>query len=408
MPPADPRAPIAVDTVRWIDRWIGVPICWVLTIVRRLGVFAGRGDERPRRALFVELAEMGTTVLAYPAIARFRQRYPDSELHFLIFRHIDESIRVLDLIPDANVWTIDVSSVWSLTRDTFRFMTRARRARIDTVINLEAVARFSMILTFLAGARRRVGFHTFGQPGSYTGDLLTHRVRYNPHIHTWQALVALVETLDEPLSDVPMAKFPAPSGPALPVLTTDASARERIAGLFGPQRALAGQRLIVINPNASRQIPVRRWPLDRYAELVRRLASEPRFVCVLIGSPPERDDAEYIVSRAGTERVVDLSGRTSLRELIDLLNMAELLVTNDSGPAHFAAVTSVKTLVFFGPETPVLYGPLTSRAEVLYANYACSPCVTPYNQRRSPCNDNKCLQHFSVDDVLAIVNRMLT
>ena len=69
-------------------------------------------------------------------------------------------------------------------------MADARRYRIDTAINLEAFARFSTILTFLSGARTRVGFHAFTQPGLYTGDLLTHRVIYNPHVHTWQSIMA--------------------------------------------------------------------------------------------------------------------------------------------------------------------------------------------------------------------------
>jgi ADP-heptose:LPS heptosyltransferase len=78
-------------------------------------------------------------------------------------------------------------------------------------------------------------------------------------------------------------------------------------------------------------------------------------------------------------------------------------VTNDSGPAHFAALTDVHVIVFFGPETPELYRPLTDRCTVMYSNYACSPCVSAYNQRRSVCTNNRCLTTISVDTVHAAV-----
>ncbi len=126
--------------------------------------------------LFIELAEMGTTVLACPAVHRLRTAHPDCQVFFLLFKQIEDSVKVLKIVPDAHVLTIDPSSLGSLIRDTVSFMSTARRLGIDTVINLEAFTRFSAILAYLSGASTSVGFHRFTQEGLYTGDLLTHKV----------------------------------------------------------------------------------------------------------------------------------------------------------------------------------------------------------------------------------------
>ena len=78
--------------------------------------------------------------------------------------------------------------------------------------------------------------------------------------------------------------------------------------------ALPGKRLIAINPNASKLISIRKWPLDRYAQLVARLLEDPRNVCAITGLASEREDARFILDRVKSDRLVDLTGKTSLRE----------------------------------------------------------------------------------------------
>jgi ADP-heptose:LPS heptosyltransferase len=400
--------------MRRIDYWLGIPICFGLTAISRVAavLFPPRRTEPlpPENVLFIELAEMGSTVLACPAIHRLRASYPDCRVFFLLFKHIDESVKVLDVIPPQHVLTIDVSSGWTILRDTMRFMMTARRERIDTVVNLEMFTRFSTILTYLSGAPRRAGFHAFTQEGLYTGDLFTHRVIYNPHLHTWQSLVTLVKALEVPPAELPLGKFPAPGAHecVVPRIASDEAACRRMRELLeGEAPALRGKRLVVVNPNASKLISIRKWPVDRYAELVTRLLGDPRNACVITGLASDSEDAGVILNQVQSDRLVDLTGKTSLRQLIDLYNVADLLVTNDSGPAHFAALTEIDVVVFFGPETPELYRPLTERCTVIYSHYACSPCVSAFNQRRSVCTNNRCLTHIGVETVHATIAAIL-
>ena len=410
-----------VDSMRRIDRWCGVPMCFALTLWRRLTTSAQEHDPAsPRQVLFIQTAEMGSLVLALPAVRHARDAFPGSAVHVLVFSHLAEAVSAIGLVEPERVITIDPSSLWTIARDTMRFMRESRRRGIDTVVNLEMFARFGAILSDLSGATRRAGFHAYGQAGLYCGDLLTHRVIYNPHVHTAEALLTIARSLGEPVTDRPMGKLPLEgrqgSGGRFNVsvgpVTTDADTRRRtIERLIAEKPAVAGKRLVVVNPNASQLIPIRRWPIEAYSELVGALLGDPGVACVLTGTAAEESDARFIVSRVESDRLVNLAGKTTIRELLDLYNVADLLVTNDSGPAQLAALTRIHILVFFGPETPALYQPLAEpeRCTVMYAHYACSPCVSAFNQRTTVCDDNQCLKTIDVETVhraaLAILER---
>ena len=162
--------------------------------------------------------------------------------------------------------------------------------------------------------------------------------------------------------------------------------------------------LVIVNPNSSALFPLRRWPLERFAELSKRLLDARADIRIVVtGTRSEAPDAQRIVEHVRSSRCVALAGETTFPELLALYAMASVMVTNDSGPAHFASMLDLPTVVLFGPETPQLYAPLGRSAQVLYARFACSPCVSVYNQKRSPCNRSLCLEAIPVGQVLEAV-----
>jgi ADP-heptose:LPS heptosyltransferase len=402
------------DTLRKIDRWVGIPICFFLTIIYKLQKLVGFEDpwfeQKPKNILFVELAEMGSTVLAYPAMRRAKTIYPDANLYFLVFHEIRASMDLIDLVPQENVFTIDHSSIYTVARDSLKFIRLSRRRAIDTTINLEMFSRFGMILSYLSGARKRVGFYRFHQEGLYVGDILTHRVSYNPHIHTAYSYLCLVEALNAPKNQIPMVKTPV-GKEKLDVAKwrSPQNAIDRIWKILKSENPNIDQRkkLIIVNPNASKLISIRKWPLENYAGLVKNLLQDEHVFVVLTGTTSEKAEADYICNQVQDPRVLNLAGKTTLTDLVDLFNLGSLLVTNDSGPAHFASLTDIHIVVFFGPETPKLYKPLSERCTVIYTNFACSPCVSSFNQKSSPCNDNLCLQSIGIEQVYRTVREIL-
>ena len=399
--------------MRAIDFWVGIPLTFCFTLICRLQRVLGLAASpvgTPRNILFVQLAEMGTMVVAYPAIRKARELFPDATFHFLCFNEIRSSVEMLDVVPSENILSIDSRSLLSLVRDSILFPWRARRRQIDTVINTEAFVRYSSVLSYLSGARRRVGFHRFNQEGMYTGDLLTHRVLYNGQIHAAHTFLDLVHALVAPADHVPRVKRPkAMDRLDVPKVVTDARSADAI---WRKLRAISpdvgpDKKLVVVNPNASAKFPMRRMPIESFTELVRQLLEDPEVFVLIPGVASEKPDAEYICSRVASPRALDLTGQTTLNELLHLFDLAHVLVTNDSGPAHFAALTRIHVVVFFGPEIPERYRPLTTSADVVHTGYSCSPCIGPFNQRLSPCNDNLCLKTINVREVVALVRSRL-
>jgi ADP-heptose:LPS heptosyltransferase len=99
---------------------------------------------------------------------------------------------------------------------------------------------------------------------------------------------------------------------------------------------------------------------------------------------------------------MNFAGGTTMAVLPALYSISAFMLSNDSGPAHFAAATTMRTYVLFGPETPKLYGSLGDSIPI-FAGMACSPCVSAANHRKTPCSDNKCMQIITPEHVLEIL-----
>src|SRR5438093_10302788 len=174
-------------TLQRTDCWVIVPLCASLTLLRRIVECTGRpGPHQVRRILFVKFAEQGSTVLAYPAILRAIKMVGRENVYFVVFEDNRFILDVMEIIPEGNVITIATKSLFGLVAGAVRAVLGVRKIGVDAVVDLEFLSRFSAILTFTTGAKSRVGFHTFFGDGPYRGDLMTHRLLYNPHLHTSQ------------------------------------------------------------------------------------------------------------------------------------------------------------------------------------------------------------------------------
>ena len=401
--------PAGISTLQRIDRWIGVPLCACLTLVRR--IFESAGAPRPRRiqrVLFVKFAEQGSTVLAYPAICRAIEIVGRENVYFVVFEDNRFILDAMEIIPDGNVITIATQSLFGLGASALRAVLRVRKIGIDAVVDMEFLTRSSAILTFATGAQSRVGFHTFFGDGPYRGDLMTHRLLYNPHLHTSQMFEAMVEALTHDPAVLPTFDFTPSANQPLARFQPSLSEIDEIDALLQRENPRIGSApLILLNPNASDLLPLRRWPPLRYVELARRLLERyPDLFIGFTGAPAEAGPNNQLADEVGSNRVIPLAGRTTLRQMLVLYTRSEILVTNDSGPAHFASMTPIHVVTLFGPETPALFAARSPNVTVLWAGIACSPCVNAYNNRQSVCRNNLCMQAITVDDVFKKVTHI--
>ena len=398
-------------TILTLDHMLGKPLCAVCSLVVGLHRLIRRDPGKSRRILFVKLIEMGSTVLAVPAFEEAARQVGRKNIFVLVFDENRPIVDLIDCFPSENIITIDAQRFNSFAYGLARALVRIRRERIDTAIDMEGLTRASALITYLTGARIRVGYHNFTAEGPYRGRLFTHELNYTFQHHISRSFLALVHALHTPAGHVPRVKHSVEALPlAIPQFTPTETDRRETLALLEPSHGNPDRSRILLNPNCSELLPLRRWPTEHFIELGRRLVAEfPHASLIITGATGEREEGKHIAAAIEpSNRVLSLAGQTSLRQLLTLYTLSDLLITNDSGPAHFAALTPIRVIALFGPETPLLYGPLGARAVTITADLACSPCVNLLNHRFSPCRDNVCMQAITVEQVYQAAVAKLT
>ena len=162
-----------VETIRWIDRAIGRPLCFLLTLHKKFFQFFKKNlfaDKLPKKILFIKLIEQGSTVLAYPALKKAAQLVGKENLYFMVLRENRPIVDILDVVDPCHILEIGQKNILTLIRSVLNVMITVRKEKIDSVIDMEFLSRSSAILSYLTGAGQRVGLHLFSCEGPYRGD----------------------------------------------------------------------------------------------------------------------------------------------------------------------------------------------------------------------------------------------
>jgi ADP-heptose:LPS heptosyltransferase len=389
---------------------LGVLACFISTLLRRLFDVFQSGERKigPQNILFIKLAEQGSTVLAHEAIRQAVAKVGAKNVYFLLFEENRFILDLMELVPKENVLAIRTRSPWQMITSGLSCLWQIRQLKIDACIDMEFFARLTSVLAWLSGAPTRVGFHAFFGEGPYRGDLFTHRVLNNAHLHASRAFTSLVMALENDSANFPTFPVVPPTGVAPPFFKPAADEIRVMETLLQSLMPAGNKRLVLLNANASDLLPLRRWDEANYLALAKRLLTEFDDLCVgFTGAPEEQAKTDELVRAVGSARCFSLAGKTTLRQLLIIYGLADVLVTNDSGPAHFATMTPIDVVALFGPETPLLFGADSPRNHALWAGIACSPCVNALNNRQTTCRNNVCMQMISVDQVFETVCKLI-
>ena len=395
-----------LETQRFIDRWVGQLLCSVVSSwVRVTGLFTGPAhiSQDAKNILVILLSEMGSIVLAGPMFAEIRRKYPSAKIHILQLKKNQEVSKLLQLTEPENMHSLDDSSGGTLIGDILKISQQMRKLRLDAVIDCELFSRVSALLSFTTGAPVRVGFTPHTQEGLYRGSFINHSIPYNPYQHISKQFLSLVDAL-EAGSAMPRNKPGAiralPHDTELSVVFTPEELHAYRSKLRADHPVTQGKKLVLMYAGGG-ILPIRAWPAAHYARVAQGLCAQG-YAVGLIGLKDDAQLAKDLIGQIQNTACVDLTGYTkSIRELLMLFHVSDLLITNDGGPGHFATLTPIQTMVFFGPETGKLYGPLGARNAVLESGIACSPCLSAYNHRLTFCDgDNQCLKRIAPDPVL--------
>jgi len=392
------------DKIRIIDMKLGKFICFFLTVFykfTRIFVIFGKKQELiTKKVVFIKLIEQGATVIAYSAIKNACARLGKKNVYFLVFDNNKEIIKLINILPEENIIVIRQKNMFTFATDSLKAMRFIKKNKIDTTIDMEFFTRAPVIFAFFSGAKKRIGLHRYNAEGPYRGDILTHKVQYNPYLHVSISYAELTECMfikekDLPLLKINPEKIKIENFKYIP----SKAEKDRAYEILGTDKNNK-KRVILLNPNASDLLPIRKWEIDNFIKLARRFLKEYKDILLYItGAPSEKEKADEISAIINSPFCRSIAGKTTLKELIQVYTVSDLIITNDSGPGLFASITDIKSIVLFGPETPALFGAKIPNSHVIYKGLTCSPCVNVYNHRFSPCRNNICMQDITVDEV---------
>lgn len=398
-----------IETMRKIDYAVGIPLTFIFSLLDVIFPSRNINSSSTKKMLFIELSEMGSAILADPAMQRAINKY-HVEIFFVIFKRNKASLDFLKSVKEENIFTIEDTSLFNILKDSIKLFFWCNKNNIDITIDLELFSRATALLSFLTRSPIKAGFHNYHGEGLYRGSFLNRAVSYNPHIHIAKNFVALVDAAFTDENQVPYLKKEIHDEEIkIRNVTVSDVDKQKVLGIIKNiyPTLVPDQKILLVNPNASEFLPQRKWPIEYYTQLIKIVLSKHADILILMtGAPAESAEIQGIENAVSDIRCRNFAGRVAFKELTTLYTISKALITNDSGPGHFSSVTPIKSFVFFGPETPHLYGSL-GNSTAIYANYACSPCVSAYNHRKTPCIDNQCLKVITPEKVYEIIKPSL-
>jgi heptosyltransferase-2 len=359
--------------------------------------------EAGRRILVRGTNWLGDAVMTTPALLRLREKFRDAQIALLT----PEKLRVLWIGHPAINETISFvpgESVFSVGK-------KLRAGKFDLTLVLPNSPR-SAIETWLAGIPQRIGYARpwrnffLTQPVAPRADAVKMRKRSVAEIKK------LISQLPAPSSQLPasvhqiheylhlaaaLGANPEPLPPQLFVTPGETEAAKKKFGLVEIAQPIFG-----LNPGAEYG-PAKRWPVERFIAAAREIQNRTNCAWLIFGGKNDSPTANQIASQlpSANSHLLDLSGKTSLRELMSLLKTCRVLLTNDSGPMHVAAALGTPVVAPFGSTSPELTGPGLpgdTRHRLLKSGVPCSPCF-----RRECPIDFRCMNGIAVKHVVAAV-----
>jgi ADP-heptose:LPS heptosyltransferase len=354
------------------------------------------------------LSELGSIILAYPLLKQTRVNYPAAELFFFTFKRNKDIFALLEgVIPDKNILTIRESPLFLFALDTLKALKKLRQESIDIVFDLEFFSRFSAIFAYLTGAHQKIGFYCYTFEGLYRGNFHTHKIQYNPLNHMSKTYLSLSQATKGERKDTPeLERGIEDEQISFPKYVPKEQVKEKVEKKLKDLGINTGGRLFLLNPGEG-VLPLREWPMENFIALSRRLLEDVNNQLIIVGTEGAAKKGEFLLRFVENSRCVNLTGQTSLEELMELFYIADALISNDCGLAHLAMLTSIKKFIIFGPEGPQVFGPLGDNNYLIYSGLPCSPCLSVLNHRNSACRDNVCLKVIRPEDVYALVQNSL-
>ncbi len=339
-----------------------------------------------KKILVMRYRFIGDTVLTVPFLRNLREAYPAARIDLMIepfSGQVLEGCPYVDrVIPFEfrTIHTYSSRSRRSKAAGMFHYWKLIKAEGYDAAFVLKR-SLSSALLVRAAGVPRRIGFDTEGR-----GLLLTDPVRYRHDQHEVENFLDCLRAVDVPIRSTSLELWPSPEN------------EKKIRTLLSDAGWKADHLKIVVHAVAS--LPAKQWPLERFAEVMKKLKEKHHARFVYTGSSEDAVLYQEIEKR-GPFGGLNLCGVTSVYENISLYRAADLFFGVDSGPMHVAAAVGAPVVALFGPTDERKWGPWGEGHTIITRRLSCAPC------KPHKCRDNECMKQIGVDEALDAVEKKI-
>lgn len=278
----------------------------------------------------------------------------------------------------------------------FSFIAEIKKERFDLVLDLSLNKEYGFF-SWCTGIKQRVGFD-YKNRGMLLTDKFPLRGYKDKHVIEYYGDLLKYFNLS--------LKYKTPE------LYIDENDKKQVEVILQKEGIVFSNDIVVIAPAGGKSWGkdafLKHWPVTNFAALADKIIEKKQATIIIVGDNSEKELASRLVALM-RGKAFNLCGMTSIGQLAALLDRARLVIANDGGPFHMAVALKKKTVSFFGPVDPVVYGPYpadNNRHAVLTSNLDCSPCYR--NFRLSGCvKDKACLEGISVEEALKATLRLL-
>lgn len=329
-----------------------------------------------KKILIVKPSSLGDVVHSLPFLNAMKSCFPKAEIHWVIAKGLEgllEGHPMIDklIIINKDLWK-DLSHAGSTVKEIRVLFRQLRHEKYDIVVDLQGLLR-SGVITWATRAPLRIGFQEAREGSRF---FYTKRVMGGRDIHAVDRYMKVAAELG---CDIHEIVFP------LPLFKKSAAQAETLAA-SGPYAVLV--------PGARWKTKI--WPAESFGKVASMLPLRS----VVVGGSSDKVMAEKVASHSD-EKTVSVVGQTGLKELIEIIRVAEVVITNDTGPMHIAAALNVPVIAIFGPTSPAKTGPYGIGHVVLQSKADCVPCF------KKDCVDFRCMNEITPEVVIHEVKRVL-
>ncbi|MCD6175667.1 MAG: glycosyltransferase family 9 protein [Planctomycetes bacterium] len=292
--------------------------------------------------LVIKPSALGDIVHALPVLPSLRAAFPQAKLTWLVRKEFAPLLECTEGLDEMLLFDRKGMAKWFCCPRAFRclcdFRKQLREGHFDLVLDLQGLLR-SAIFAKMTGCSRRVGMK---EAREFAHLFYTHQVdRPDDSVHILDTYFAI-------LKSVGVQSCSSDCTLTAPIAAQDSIRRKLEAAQLTPKKFL------VLIPSSAHAYKC--WPAEQFAKLAEAFHRQHGWEAVVVGTESDRSYAEAV--RANTDSpVVDLTGQTSIPELVALFDQAAAAVSNDTGPGHIALATGTPAVVIFGNTNPLRLGP---------------------------------------------------